>query len=204
METSVTLFAPVSSRDREPLSLAAPACSGARACRSRSAGAVATRAAAQSADPQELARVSPRGQLPRRRHRRRRARRRPRPRPISARRCGPTRTTTNCSTALSVASGRRAMSTRPCGSPSASLQDDKNDRIARLVLGVRAIKQKQYPDRAQHLSAAVRGPIDRSHRDAAYRLGAIRRRRRRRAIETHRPAEGRRTGTRCSTTIMPA
>ena len=39
------------------------------------------------------------------------------------------------------------------------LQADKNDRIARLVLGVRAIKQKQYAVARQQLAQSVRGPI---------------------------------------------
>jgi tetratricopeptide (TPR) repeat protein len=39
------------------------------------------------------------------------------------------------------------------------LQVDKNDRIARLVLGVRAIKQKQYPVARRELAQSVRGPI---------------------------------------------
>ncbi len=39
------------------------------------------------------------------------------------------------------------------------LQVDKNDRIARLVLGVRAIKQKQYPVARQQLAQSIRGPI---------------------------------------------
>jgi tetratricopeptide (TPR) repeat protein len=38
------------------------------------------------------------------------------------------------------------------------LQVDKNDPIARLVLGVRAIKQKQYPSRRE-LAQSIRGPI---------------------------------------------
>jgi tetratricopeptide (TPR) repeat protein len=36
---------------------------------------------------------------------------------------------------------------------------DKTDRIARLVLGVRAIKQKQYPIARKELVQSVRGPI---------------------------------------------
>ncbi len=36
---------------------------------------------------------------------------------------------------------------------------DRGDRIARLVLGVRAIKQKQYQSARQHLTQSVRGPI---------------------------------------------
>src|SRR6266540_6653039 len=39
------------------------------------------------------------------------------------------------------------------------LQVDKNDRIARLVLGVRAIKQKQYPAARRELAQSVRVPI---------------------------------------------
>jgi tetratricopeptide (TPR) repeat protein len=39
------------------------------------------------------------------------------------------------------------------------LQVDKNDRIARLVLGVRAIKQKQYPVARRELALSIRGPI---------------------------------------------
>ena len=39
------------------------------------------------------------------------------------------------------------------------LQVDKTDRVARLVLGVKAIKQKQYPQARQQLAQSVRGPI---------------------------------------------
>jgi tetratricopeptide (TPR) repeat protein len=39
------------------------------------------------------------------------------------------------------------------------LQVDKNESIARLVLGVRAIKQKQYPVARRELVQSVRGPI---------------------------------------------
>ncbi len=39
------------------------------------------------------------------------------------------------------------------------LQVDKNDRIARLVVGVRAIKQKQYAAARRELGQSVRGPI---------------------------------------------
>jgi len=39
------------------------------------------------------------------------------------------------------------------------LQVDKNDRIARLVLGVRAIKQKQYPVARRELTHSIQGPI---------------------------------------------
>jgi tetratricopeptide (TPR) repeat protein len=39
------------------------------------------------------------------------------------------------------------------------LQIDKNDRIARLVLGVRAIKQKKYPVARRELARSISGPI---------------------------------------------
>src|ERR1700730_14875857 len=39
------------------------------------------------------------------------------------------------------------------------LKADKTDRIARLVLGVRAIKQKQYPIARRELAQSIRGPI---------------------------------------------
>ena len=39
------------------------------------------------------------------------------------------------------------------------LQLDKTDRIARLVLGVRAIKHKQYPLARRELAQSIRGPI---------------------------------------------
>ncbi|MCC6890064.1 MAG: tetratricopeptide repeat protein [Hyphomicrobiales bacterium] len=39
------------------------------------------------------------------------------------------------------------------------LQVDKGDRVARLVLGVRAIKQKQYANARQQLAQSVRGPV---------------------------------------------
>jgi tetratricopeptide (TPR) repeat protein len=39
------------------------------------------------------------------------------------------------------------------------IQVDKTDRVARLVLGVRAIKQKQYVTARQQLAQSVRGPI---------------------------------------------
>jgi tetratricopeptide (TPR) repeat protein len=39
------------------------------------------------------------------------------------------------------------------------LQIDRNDRVARLVLGVRALKQKQYLVARQNIAQSVRGPI---------------------------------------------
>jgi tetratricopeptide (TPR) repeat protein len=39
------------------------------------------------------------------------------------------------------------------------IQLDRNDRIARLVIGVRALKQKQYPLARQNFAQSVRGPV---------------------------------------------
>ena len=39
------------------------------------------------------------------------------------------------------------------------VQIDKTHRVARLVLGVRALKQKQYQAARQHIAQSVRGPI---------------------------------------------
>ncbi len=39
------------------------------------------------------------------------------------------------------------------------LQSDKNDRIARLVVGMRALKQKQYAPSRPNFAQSVRGPI---------------------------------------------
>ena len=39
------------------------------------------------------------------------------------------------------------------------LQNDKANRIARLVVGVRALKLKQYPAAQQNINQSVRGPI---------------------------------------------
>src|SRR5208282_523715 len=38
-------------------------------------------------------------------------------------------------------------------------QLDRSDRIARLVIGVRALKQKQYPLARQNFAQSVRGPV---------------------------------------------
>ena len=39
------------------------------------------------------------------------------------------------------------------------IQLDRNDRIARLVIGVRALKQKQYGSARQNFTQSVRGPV---------------------------------------------
>ena len=53
----------------------------------------------------------------------------------------------------------RATSRRRSGSPTRCSRLDKNDRIARLVLGVRALKQKKYHAARTQLTQSVRGPI---------------------------------------------
>ena len=57
-----------------------------------------------------------------------------------------------------------AVAAAPPGAPGRRLaervlQVDKSDPIARLVLGVRAIKQKQYPVSRRELTQSIRGPI---------------------------------------------
>jgi tetratricopeptide (TPR) repeat protein len=39
------------------------------------------------------------------------------------------------------------------------LQTNRNDRVARLVLGIRSLKQKQYAAARAHLTQSVRGPV---------------------------------------------
>ena len=39
------------------------------------------------------------------------------------------------------------------------VQADKNDRVAQLVLGVNALKHKQYPIARHNLALSIRGPI---------------------------------------------
>ena len=39
------------------------------------------------------------------------------------------------------------------------VQQDRNDRVARLVLGIRSLKQKQYSQARTNLTQSVRGPI---------------------------------------------
>ena len=39
------------------------------------------------------------------------------------------------------------------------LQVDHNDRIARLVVGIRALKQKQYAAARQNFAQSVHGPV---------------------------------------------
>lgn len=39
------------------------------------------------------------------------------------------------------------------------IQTNRNDRVARLVLGIRALKQKQYASARTHLTQSVRGPV---------------------------------------------
>ena len=95
------------------------------------------------------------GRPPRRRPARRRRRRRLLPRGAARR----SRETTNCSTAPSWRCSPNGDVDEAVRLAERVLQVDKNDRIARLVLGVRAIKQKQYPAARRELAQSVRGPI---------------------------------------------
>ena len=69
---------------------------------------------------------------------------------------------------------------------------DKNDRIARLVLGVHALKQKKYAVAKQNLDPVRARPDHRSRRHLARRLGELRRRRRQGRRRVDRQAAGRR------------
>ena len=89
--------------------------------------------------------------------------------PITARRCAAIRAIPNCSNAPSSRCCRRRVD-EAVRLAERVLQVDKTDRIARLVLGVRALKQKQYPAARQQLAQSVRGPITDLDRDAADRL----------------------------------
>ena len=130
---------------------------------------------------------------------------RPRPPPITARRCGPIRATASCSSRAFLSVLANGEVDEAVKLAERVLQVDKTDRIARLVLGVRAIKQKQYPaartqlgpDRcavpitdltATLLSAwTLPAPAEAKARD-----------------RRDRQAGRRRTGTRSSRTCMPA
>ena len=69
---------------------------------------------------------------------------------------------------------------------------DKNDRIARLVIGVHALKQKKYAVAKQNLTQSVRGPITDLAATLAGRLGELRRGRRQGRRRVDRQAAGRR------------
>ena len=96
-------------------------------------------------------------------------RRRP---PITASRSGTIRRTANCSTAPSCRCWSAAISTKRCKYAERIVQADKNDRVAQLVLGVHALKHKQYADRAPRSGAVGPRADHRSDRDAAVGLVA--------------------------------
>ena len=83
------------------------------------------------------------------------------------------------------------------------VQVDKNDRIAQLVLGVRALKQKQYAAARRDLAQSVRGPITDLTATllSAWSSTAPATPRARSRRSTGWPG---RTGTRSSRTCMPA
>ena len=82
----------------------------------------------------------------------------PRRRTIAPR-SGVTLATTSCSAAPSWRCWRNGEVDEAVKLAERVLQIDKTDRIARLVLGVRAIKQKQYPIARRELAQSIRGPI---------------------------------------------
>ena len=84
------------------------------------------------------------------------------------------------------------------------VQVDKNDRIARLVLGVRALKQKQYQTARRELAQSVRGPITDLAATLLAGLDAGEPGRGEAGDRCHRQARRARTGTRSSRTCMPA
>ena len=83
----------------------------------------------------------------------------PRRRSTTAPRCAATRAIRNCSAAPSWRCSQNGEIDEAVRLADRLLQVDKNDRVARLVLGVRAIKQKQYVTARQQLAQSVRGPI---------------------------------------------
>ena len=125
-------------------------------------------------------------------------------RPITSTCSSPIRTMPICSAAPSSRCSPTATSMRPASLPTGCSQVDHTDRIARLVLGVRALKQKQYGAGAAELRAVGARPGDRSDRDAAVGLGARRRRRYARRDRHDRQAVGPGLVLRSSRICMPA
>src|SRR5262249_42050397 len=80
-------------------------------------------------------------------------------RPITAPRCAVIPVTTNYSAAPSWRCSPIGEVDEGVKLAERVLQVDKNDRIARLVLGVRALKQKQYPAARRELPQSTRGPV---------------------------------------------
>src|SRR5262249_37310150 len=80
-------------------------------------------------------------------------------RPITAPRCAVIPATTSCSAAPSWRFWPMGRSMRGVKLAEHVLQVDKNDRIARLGLGARAIKQKQYPVARRRLAQSIPRPI---------------------------------------------
>ena len=122
---------------------------------------------------------------------------------ITARRCAPIRATANCSIAPSSRCSPNGDIDEAVKLAERVLQVDKTDRIARLVLGVRALKQKQYRGRAPRTHPVGARPDHRSGRHAADGLDAGDAGDAKAAVETIDKLPGR-TGTRSSRICMPA
>ena len=83
---------------------------------------------------------------------------RPLRRPSIARRCAPIRRTTNCWIARSSPRSRMADIDDAVKLADRTLTVDKSNRVARLVVGVRDLKQKKYAA-AQLINQSICGPI---------------------------------------------
>ena len=80
-------------------------------------------------------------------------------RPITARRCARIRKIRCCSSAHFSSVLVDGEIDEAVKLAERIVQVDKTHRVARLVLGVRALKHKQYQAARQHIAQSVRGPI---------------------------------------------
>ena len=79
--------------------------------------------------------------------------------PITSTCSSPIRAMPTSSAAPSSPSSPTAISRKPASLADRLIQVDRTDRIARLVVGVRALKQKQYALARQNFAQSVRGPV---------------------------------------------
>ena len=83
------------------------------------------------------------------------------------------------------------------------LAADHTDRIARLVIGIRELKQKHYGPAQQDFAQSVRGPVTDLTATLLTGMGALRRRRYRTARSTPWTSFPARIGTASSRICMP-
>ena len=129
---------------------------------------------------------------------------RQRPRPFTARRCGAIPKMANCSTARSCRCWSTATVEDSVPYAEHIAKVDKNDRVARLVLGVHALKKAQYAAARRELAQSVRGPITDLTATLLTAWSYAGRRRRQRRAGGDRPTCRAPTGTRSSRICMPA